>query len=128
MFKKTTYFLSIPFLFLSQFISAIAANEGYTLLAPIPTVANSTNTSFVEYMKGLYTLFVGLSIVFAVIMIVLGGMEYILAETPFAKGGGKEKIMNAITGLLLVLIASIILHTINPDLLNIGFKLQKLSK
>ena len=92
MFKKTTYFLSIPFLFLSQFISAIAANEGYTLLAPIPTVANSTNTSFVEYMKGLYTLFVGLSIVFAVIMIVLGGMEYILAETPFAKGGGKEKI------------------------------------
>jgi len=58
----------------------------------------------------------------AVIMIVWGGVEYMLSESLFSKEAGKERIKNAILGLLLALTSYLILWTINPNLLN--FKLN----
>ncbi|MCX6738863.1 MAG: pilin, partial [Candidatus Parcubacteria bacterium] len=77
------------------------------------------------YMKGIFTASVGLAIVFAVLMIVIGGIQYIVAQTPFAVGEGKNKISSAITGLFIILISVVLLNTLNPGLLRIGLNLDK---
>jgi dolichyl-phosphate-mannose--protein O-mannosyl transferase len=53
----------------------------------------------------------------AVIMIVWGGVEIMISESPFGKSSGKDRIWNAIWGLLLALVSYLILYTINPDIL-----------
>jgi hypothetical protein len=59
-----------------------------------------------------------------VLMIVIGGMEYILGATPFQKGDGKERIINAFTGLILALAAYLILVTISPRLVDFNLNLD----
>lgn len=54
----------------------------------------------------------------AVIMIVWGGVEIMLSETPFGKTDGKKKIWEAIWGLALALVCWLILYTINPAILD----------
>ena len=56
--------------------------------------------------------------VLAVIMIVIGGVEYMSTDAVYGKSEGKNKITRALGGLLLALISWLILNTINPDTLN----------
>ncbi len=104
--------------------AAQTGSRGYTLLADIPTVAVKTSTSLPEYMKGIIVAAIGLAIVFAVLMIVIGGIQYIVAQTPFAMGDAKKRIGGAILGLILALLSYLILQVINPELLNIGLNLK----
>ncbi|MFA5830291.1 MAG: pilin [Candidatus Paceibacterota bacterium] len=113
------------FLFFLFAEKALAAGEGYELLAYIPTIPTKTQPTLVVYMKGLFTAAVGIAIVLAVIMIILGGIQYVLAAVPSSKEDGKKKIMGALQGLLLVLISAIFLNTINPALLRVGLNLSK---
>lgn len=102
-----------------------AGTKGYALLAPIPTVSSDIGTpSLPEYLKSLVKLFVGLAIVFAVFMIVYGGVKYTVAGTPNAKGGAKKYITEAVLGLLIAIFSYILLQTINPALLNVGLNLE----
>jgi hypothetical protein len=73
----------------------------------------------------MFTIAIGIAGVLAVIMIMVGGIEYITADTLGGKAGGKEKINNAIIGLLLAIGAYIILYTVNPNALQ--FKLGNIS-
>ena len=119
--NKKIFFQSIA-IFCLFFISTLTTvAQGYILLAPIPTT--SASPSFTEFLKALFTLGVGLAIVFAVIMIILGALGYVLAAVPSAKADGKKKITDAIIGLLILFISTIILNTINPDLLRTGLNL-----
>jgi hypothetical protein len=63
-------------------------------------------------------IFIGLCAVLAVVMIVLGGIEYMTSELISSKEAGKERIRGAVFGLLLALGAYALLFTINPDILN----------
>ncbi len=101
--------------------------KGYTLLADIPTIGVKTNTSLPVYMKGLIVAIIGLSIVFSVLMIVIGGIQYITAQTPFAMGDAKKRIGGAILGLILALLSYLILQVINPGLLNIGLNIKSIT-
>ena len=67
-------------------------------------------------------LLIGLSAVWAVLMIVLGGIQYISTDAIFKKEEGRKRIENAVYGLVLVIAAWLILATINPALLE--FKLE----
>ncbi len=120
--KLITPVFSLLFLFTEK---ALAINEGYIPLAPIPTVPTGSAPTLAVYMKGIFTASVGLAIVFAVLMIVIGGIQYIVAQTPFAIGEGKSKISNALTGLFIILISAVLLNTVNPGLLRIGLNLDR---
>jgi hypothetical protein len=61
---------------------------------------------------------IGFGAVLAMVMIVMGGIEYMTDELISGKEAGKERIRNAILGLLLALGAYLILNTINPQLLS----------
>ncbi|MDR3519778.1 MAG: L,D-transpeptidase family protein [Candidatus Pacebacteria bacterium] len=98
----------------------------YNLLAPLPQVGPlfdaNTNTaqpnSLGRYLNPMITVFIGICGVLAVIMILMGGIEYMTSELVSSKEAGKERIRNALFGLILALGAWTILHTINPDILN----------
>jgi hypothetical protein len=127
MTKKTPYYIiSSLGLFLSTTLTVLAQNEGYQLLAPIPTITNKT-PSFVEFLKGIFVAGVGLAIVGAVMMIIIGALGYVMAAVPSAKADGKKKMTDALFGLLIILVSTVILVTINPDLMRTGLNLAKLS-
>jgi hypothetical protein len=73
------------------------------------------------YLNIMINLFIGLCAVAAVIMIVIGGIEYSTSELVSGKAAAKDRIQSALLGLLLALCSYLILYTINPDLLNTNF-------
>jgi type IV secretory pathway VirB2 component (pilin) len=109
----------------------------YNLLAPLPCPPGSTGcttdakgnqvlSSFDPtgpgaigtYLNIIIKIIIGIAAVMAVIMIVIGGIEYMTSELISGKEAGKERITNAIFGLLIALGSWALLNTINPDLLN----------
>lgn len=109
--------------------------QGYSLLAPLPCPpgtagcsgtlknfdASGGNGKLGEYLNLMIKIFIGLCAVMSVVMIVIGGMEYITSELPFAKESGKDRIAHALLGLVIALGAYALLFTINPDLLKSDF-------
>lgn len=103
----------------------------YYLLAPLPDPSGGTMSKFDPttglsgYLNLMITIFIGICAVLAVIMIVIGGIEYMTSELVSSKAAGIERIKNAILGLLLALGAWIILYTINPKILDTDLKSLK---
>ena len=107
--------------------------KDYSLLVPLPcsdptdpnciggeisSFDTSDTDNLGKYQNLMIKLIIGLSAVMAVVMIVIGGIEYMTSELPGNKEHGKERIRNAILGLLIALGAWALLYTINPDLLS----------
>jgi hypothetical protein len=110
----------------------------YTPLAPLPglpegkafeTSRNCTKDAsgketctnpcpFGNYLNIMIKLIIGIAAVLAMVMIVMGGIQYMTSDLISSKEAGKEQITHAILGLLLALGAFIILNTINPKLLS----------
>ena len=101
-------------------------NSTYNLLAPLPDTNNGTMDTFPTgdsgalsgYLNLMIKLFIGICAVLAVVMIVMGGIEYMTSELISSKQAGKDRILHAIFGLILALGAWTILNTINPKLLD----------
>jgi hypothetical protein len=108
--------------------------DQYQVLAPLPGVANTTCTNsdgvsvactdVSSYITGFFKLVISLSAVLAVIMIIYGGFKYISSAAEGGKTDGKKYIQNAVWGLLLVISSYVVLHTINPDLVNFSLSLE----
>lgn len=100
----------------------------YVLLAPLPEMSPTFDPTgagggaFSGYLNIIIKLFIGICAVLAVIMIVVGGIEYMTSELPGLKSEGKDRIIQAILGLLLALGAWTLLNTINPNLLDTSLK------
>jgi len=108
-------------------------DNSYHLLAPLPCQAGDANcdsngqlTTFDPtqannlggYLNLMIKIFIGLCAVLAMIMIVMGGIEWMTSELPGNKEHGKERIQGAVFGLVLALGAWTLIYTINPNILN----------
>ncbi|MFA6514720.1 MAG: D-alanyl-D-alanine carboxypeptidase family protein [Candidatus Paceibacterota bacterium] len=91
----------------------------YTLLAPIGDLKVAPG-NVGDYFNIIFKIAIGLCGALAVIMIVLGGIQYMGNESIFGQTEAKSKITAAILGLLIALGAYALLNTINPDLLGGG--------
>ncbi|KKR43169.1 MAG: hypothetical protein UU10_C0026G0003 [Parcubacteria group bacterium GW2011_GWF1_40_6] len=114
-------------------------DKNYHFLAPLPCengtpgcVAGELETfdptgenKIGGYLNVMIRIFIGICAVLAVIMIVVGGIEYMTSELISNKENGKHRITGAIFGLVLALGAWTLLNTINPDLLNTELKSLK---
>ena len=93
----------------------------YQPLEPLPSPSgipvNSSDLG--QYLQNIIQLIIGIAGVLAVIMIVLGGVQYLSTDAINQKSEGRKKIGNALWGLLLAALAWLILNTINPKLLDI---------
>ncbi len=76
--------------------------------------------------KGFYKWGVGIAILLAVFMVVVGGIRYMTTDAIFDKGEGKKIIQNAFLGLLIVLSSYTILYAINPKILEINLDFNDL--
>lgn len=107
----------------------IAYEREYKLLAPIPGLipGNVVKDDFRlgDFINRLLKIILGLCVALSVIMIVIGGIQWMLTDSFISKNEGKERIKNALLGLGLALGSYILLSTINPNLLNLNFGLEK---
>ena len=72
------------------------------------------------YLNQFYTWSIGLAAALAMVMIVIGGVQYTLAAGSIgSKDAAKKRITSAIFGLLILLSITLILTAINPNLLNL---------
>jgi hypothetical protein len=70
-----------------------------------------------EYISGVYTWIVGAAALFAIVMIMIGGLQYSLGATSSESvGKGKKRIKDAVVGLVLLLSTYAILAIVNPNL------------
>ena len=76
------------------------------------------------YINGLLTFGIGLATVLAVLMITIGGFQYITTDSFMQKSEGKKRIQDSLMGLGLILVSYLLLGTINSDLLKIRFGLS----
>ncbi len=102
----------------------------YTPLAGLPglpegqPIDTSQSCAFGNYLNIIFKAVIGICAVLALIMIVFGGIEYMTGGTASEKSGGKDKILNAILGLVILLGSYALLNTLNPQLLNVCLNLK----
>ncbi len=109
-----------------QATSGQGSSGVYELLAPIGTFQFAPD-NIGEYFNTIFLIAIGLCGALAVIMIVLGGIQYMGDESVFGKTEAKSKIFAAILGLLIALGSYALLNTINPDFLNGGVHIDQVS-
>jgi lipoprotein-anchoring transpeptidase ErfK/SrfK len=116
--------------------TTIDTDTTYTPLAPISDtlggctapdgtiIPNCIDTAeagaFGKYFNALIRIFIGFCAVLAMIMIVVGGMQYMTSELVSGKEEAKKRIWGAVGGLILALASYAILNTLNPQLLDIS--------
>lgn len=88
----------------------------YKLLAPIGEFKEAPK-NMGDYFNTIFKIAIGLCGALAVVMIVIGGVQYMGDESIFGKTEAKSKITSAILGLIIALGSYALLNTINPDLL-----------
>ena len=94
----------------------------YYMLAPITSfdgvnpdgTIDIATSSVCTYLINLYKFGIYIAIGLAVLMIVLGGMQYVSTDAIGGKDDGKKRITAALQGLILALMAYLILNIINP--------------
>ena len=128
--KKAIFIILIMF----SLIPAFSTAQEYKLLEPLPCIEGTGNNckggevikkiNLDTYIGYVFKFSIALAAFLAVIMIIWGGVEYMGSEVPFIKSNGKQRIWNAITGLLMVLASYLILATIDPRLVEINTKIE----
>jgi type IV secretory pathway VirB2 component (pilin) len=112
-----------PYVLLAPLPCATPGSNGCDSNGKLTTYDPSSGTNQIgTYLNVMIRIFIGLCAVLAVVMIVIGGIEYMTSELPGTKEHGKERIQGAIFGLVLALGAWTLLYQINPDILNTDLK------
>ena len=96
----------------------------YELSAPIPG-GNDTANGFTQYISFLFPFLLSIAAISALIMFIIGGIQYTLGgASPEQMKSARERISNAIWGLLLAVFSVLILQTINPELIKLSLTLE----
>lgn len=69
-----------------------------------------------EYITGLYKFLLGFAAIFAVLMLMIGGLQYVAAPGGSGATAAKKRITNAVTGMVLLFCVYLILYTVNPKM------------
>lgn len=97
------------------------AQVSYQPLAPLPSGGSFSTGDVLGYLQNLLFLGIGIAVVLAVLMIVIGGVQYMGSDAFTNKEDAKKKITMAVGGLIIALGGYLLLYVINPAL--VTFKL-----
>lgn len=103
------------------------SENGFVPLAPINnlTTGDAVNSpDLANFFNQLYKYLIGAAAVLAIIMIMWGGMEISTQDSISAHSEGKERITQAILGLIIVLSPVLVFSIINPAILNLSIGLK----
>jgi len=107
----------------------VVALAAFVPLAPIPglTDIQPSQSGLAGFFNSLYRYCIGLAAALAVIEIIWGGLLYSTTDSIGNKEEGREKIKNAIFGLILVLSPVLVFSIINPAILNLSLNLPPIN-
>lgn len=92
-------------------------------IAPLPNPGPegglATSGTLSQYVNTIFRIAIGVGAALAVIFIAIGGFEYIFSEAMDSKKNGKMRITQALLGLGILLIVTMVLFIINPDLISL---------
>jgi hypothetical protein len=104
----------------------------YTVLAPLPGTTKcgdnggtTCTTNLQTYLPGVFNFSIGVAALLAFVMITFGGVTYLVSDTLSKKEDGRKYVTNAVVGFLMVVSAYVILHTINPKILNFDLTISR---
>ncbi len=115
----TIFFIFAPVLAFSQTEEEKSGTEDVPihLQIPLPFFGVSDSPDLSEYLTGIYRLLIGAGILFAIVMIIIAGYQWIFAGGSADKiGNAKKRIFSAVIGLILALLSYVILNAITPRL------------
>lgn len=114
-------FIIFTFVFFLASASVVYAQE-YELLQKLPGIDTKTGDGgVVGIVSGLINIIIAVSVLLSVIMLSIGGFQYMTQDAASTKEAAKKTITQALLGLLIVIGAWLILFIINPQILNITF-------
>lgn len=112
---------SIPILLVSVLLAlgapAVVLAQEFVPLEPIPGVNTGGNINVPEFAKNVFRLLVSAAAILAVLMLTVGGIQYMTSEALGTKEAARTRIKNALYGLIILIASYLILYTINPCLL-----------
>jgi hypothetical protein len=107
------------------------ADTTYTTLAPITNYIGEkeeiSEATFSKYLDNMFKMGIALCTGLAVLMIIIGGIQYVSSDAWGRKSEGKERILAALLGLVIALGSYALLKTINPELLDTRLELAELN-
>lgn len=89
---------------------------GVDFTVPTEQSGVATSTFIGTYVTGVYRYLVGFAMTVAIVMMMVGGLQYVMGASSGDVKGGKKRIADAIEGLVLLMFVSVILFTVNPEL------------
>jgi hypothetical protein len=98
-------------------------NLTYTPLEPLPNVDYSAITGahgLSNLVNTIFTILIVVGALMAVLMLTIGGFQYMLSSSITTKQQGLKRTQAAVWGIVLIAAIWLILHTINPALLNVN--------
>ena len=107
--------------------------QGFTALAPITGLTDVSATSVIQsqglasFFNNLYKYLIGAAATLAVIEIIWGGLEISTQDSVSKQSDGRERITQAIFGLVLVLSPVLVFSIINPNILNLSLNLPPIN-
>jgi len=122
---RKKFFLLIPILVI--FCTVIASHASFAQMAPLENVPGFESETqnvqdFPAYITSIYNLAIWIVGISALLMGSFGAFTYLTSAGNTSQvNKGKDIIKDAMIGLILVLATWLILHTINPDLVNWNF-------
>jgi hypothetical protein len=106
----------------------VHAQSDYVLLAPLPGLETSADltsdegSAVANYFSTIYKIGVSLVLVIAVVMLIYGGIQYMMSDSIGGKSGGRETIGKAIIGIVLAVTSYALLYVIGgPGAVTVGF-------
>ncbi len=110
--------VEIPGFSFSKAVFSKGGESGLIQPAGVSTVTEDyVETTFIaDYVTAMYRYLISISTIIAIIMIMIGGLQYVLAAGSGDVGKAKTRIKNAIIGLVLLLSVYTILYLVNPQL------------
>jgi len=103
--------------------TGINASAGsYELISPIGNLSKIPDVSdngFSDFVNLLIRIAIALAGAIAVVMLIIGGIQYMGTDSVWEKGESRSRMTSAIIGLVLLLTSYFILFNINPDLVDI---------
>lgn len=107
----------------------VFAQEGDVLivdtLTNIPNLTDASSANNIpDFLQNLYRYGIGIAAILAVVMITYGGFQYMTSEIPGVKADKRERVVQAVFGLILVLLPFLVFSIINPQILDLdpGFE------
>lgn len=116
---STSIFVSICFLCVPMITSA-----EYTPLADGLSSIYQNSDSFGVFFNALFEIALTIGSVLAVLLIAVSGLQYMTTDAVSGKTSSKERMQQAILGLLMLLGVWLFFNEINPNILNLNLTLE----